>query len=108
MPKEVKDIKNFIEICRRKDASCKSASSSLSLGIALDSGPESMFTQSNRTNANYDFLYSGAHQEEQEEQHNQVQSPLQAIPLHPRPQRPRARGETQAESTTGYLPASRG
>jgi len=22
MPKEVSDIKNFIEICRRKDASC--------------------------------------------------------------------------------------
>jgi large subunit ribosomal protein L38e len=35
MPKEVKDIKNFIEICRRKDASCKSASSFLSLGIAI-------------------------------------------------------------------------
>jgi len=88
MPKEVKDIKNFIEICRRKDASCKSANSLLSVGIVFGSG-----IPSSRTDANYDFLSSGAHQEEQEEPHNQVQSPLQAIPLHPRPQRPRACGE---------------
>src|SRR5215469_14999983 len=35
MPKEVKDIKNFIEICRRKDASCKSANSYFLLELCL-------------------------------------------------------------------------
>jgi len=60
---------------------------------------------SSRTDANCDFSYSGAHQEEQEEPHNQVQSPLQAIPIHPRPQGLRASRKTQAESTTGYFPA---
>jgi len=58
MPKEVKDIKNFIEICRRKDAKCKLAISSLPVGIALNS--RLGFMLSSRTDANFDFTHIAA------------------------------------------------
>jgi hypothetical protein len=36
MPREVSDIKQFIEICRRKDASCTSTSLALKWRRKLD------------------------------------------------------------------------
>jgi hypothetical protein len=79
MPAEVSDIKQFIEICRRKDALC-----------TFSIPPTTILEEIGRVGDQEEFglivEYSCAHKEEQEDQQDQVQGPMQASPLHPRPQ----------------------
>lgn len=93
MPKEVSDIKSFIEICRRKDASCTYFPRSAALYTRDDidgtedigQGTADCWGNMECISADILFLYSCAHQEEPCFGPDQVQGPLQELPLHPRP-----------------------
>ena len=101
MPKEVTDIKSFIEICRRKDASCTSV---LQQEKGERNNPGAIGHRC-ATGAN-DLTYSGADKEEQEDRWisaDEIQGPVPSSPLHPRAQGFGQGGEAEAESATRYV-----
>lgn len=105
MPREVSDIKTFIEICRRKDASCtftphhpygpRCASQwrRKHCESREDMSREGLGQRGNRGHAiNYVnwkaddlFSYSCADKEELGPEPDQVQGPMPPLPLHSRP-----------------------
>ena len=99
MPREISDIKSFIEICRRKDASCTFHPT---LEIAGD-GVKSVESAGNgavaakaaqareRIEREIEYLAdfmscNSCAREEERRQADQVQGPLQPRALHPCPQ----------------------
>lgn len=104
MPQEVSDIKQFIEICRRKDAKCIVPLSislyhpraSSSIPSSSNPTPTSRLTHKKNTN-------SGAHKAQSQNTANQIQSPMPPLPIHPRAQRLEQSGQAKAELTSKYV-----
>ena len=92
MPREVSDIKQFIEICRRKDARCKF--SHLSRGSFAAKELSSLTVKPQN---------SGPHKEIPQRRPDQIQSPLLKVPLHSRSQRRGQGRQAEAELTTEYV-----
>lgn len=91
MPKEVSDIKQFIEICRRKDASCTFFLLSLPSLLFPLPEKEPSFPHSRKATQLADEMVSltlvvnsCAHKAKSQNSANQVQSPLPSISVHPR------------------------
>lgn len=102
MPQEVSDIKQFIEICRRKDAKCMVPSlyyyprASSSIPSSFNSTPISRLTHEKNNN-------SGTHKAKSQNTANQVQSPMPPLPIHTRAQRLEQSGQAKAELTSKYV-----
>jgi hypothetical protein len=99
MPQEVSDIKQFIEICRRQDASCEFRRTDLCSETPLDVEERGHRLPIARCANN---VYSGTHKEEQGKP-SQVQGPMQEIPLHFGLEGFGKGREAQAKLTTQYV-----
>lgn len=95
-PKEIRDIKQFIEIARRKDASRESKCHTDPLHSVWPINP-------------YSPVYRGTHKKDcrkdcRGQATNKVQSSLLTVPLHIICRWPREGGETEAKSATWWVP----
>ena len=97
MPSETSDIKQFLEIARRKDATCTVPHTFQVLQCAL-----AFFGVSADTHN----LYSGTDQEIHKDERDQIQDPLQPVPLHAQAQGLGQGRQAEAELTAWYVHGS--
>jgi hypothetical protein len=100
MPSETSDIKQFLEIARRKDAKCTTPIPN-SLSSLTIIRPYSFLLLMRYPPLTFDLsLHSCTNQEEHQDERDQVQDPMQPLPLHPQAEGLGQGGQIKAELTS--------